>query len=271
MKLAIGISTMNEGILNLAARIKAIQKDHKIIVCHQVTDGNSYDYSDFFESNTVVIVKNEKGLSKSRNALLTQAGIERADYLIISDDDVEYSIQGIRELMSHINSTKNVKEHYQFKSICENGLDRKKYYNYQKDLKLLDIFKVSSIEMCLNVPLLKSENILFDEGFGLGAKYPVGEEAILMADIVNKRQRIVFLPIAITMHPLESTGNQLFSKPLMIESRGAMFKRCFGFSKGSFFAMLFWLKKFLLRRKNNSDISSYQAFALILKGLRESD
>lgn len=268
MKLVIGISTMNEGIFSLLSNVSDLKKRYDIIICHQITNGNVYTYPEGLGENIKIIPKLEKGLSKSRNVLLNAAIEGNADYIIISDEDVEYEVDNLSVFVEDLISNVNINSHYQFKSITPDGRDRKKYPIDRYELGLLDIFKVSSIEMCLNIDLLVKDRIMFDENFGLGADYPVGEEAVLLADVVKRKQKITFIPIAITIHPIESTGLQLFTQPLMVISRGAMFRRCFGLALGALTMTMFWLKKFALRRNNAGDISSVKAIKLLIKGFK---
>jgi len=268
MKLVIGISTMNDGVFSLLSKVSILKENFDIIVCHQITNENVYTYPEEMGGNIKVIPKFEKGLSKSRNVLLYAAIEESADYIIISDEDVKYEIDNLLVFKETLISSAAMNSHYQFKSITSDGKDRKRYSINKYELGFLDIFKVSSIEMCLNIALLKKDGILFDENFGLGAYYPVGEEAVLLADIVKRKQKITFIPIAITIHPIESTGLQLFTQPLMVISRGAMFKRCFGLYLGSVMMAMFWLKKFALRKRNAGDISSVNAIKLLIKGFK---
>lgn len=271
MKLVIGISTMNDGIHALYERVSKIKECFTIVICHQVTNDTDYDYKNYADPNVKVYPKREKGLSKSRNILLQGAREVRADYIIISDDDVEYDFDNLVVFKEFVESNQDSPAHYQFKSSDLSGKDRKKYSSKKYELGILDIFKVSSIEICLNISLLDSQNICFDEQFGLGARYPVGEEAVLLADIKKNKQKIIFIPIAITIHPIESTGILLFTQPLMVMSRGAMFKRCFGTLTGFVMLLLFWFKKFMFNKGKRGHISGPQALSLLIKGFKDSE
>ncbi|WP_187496839.1 glycosyltransferase [Erwinia aphidicola] len=267
MKLAIGISTMNDGIQGLAQNLKGLEDLVSVIICHQVTNEKQYIYDDILGEKFVTICqKRERGLSRSRNTLINVAESLSIDYLIISDDDVKYSIDNLAKFIDYLDLQADIPVHYQFKSKDENGNDRKKYPSTSYKLSWIDIFKVSSIEMCLNLSLISKKNLAFDEHFGLGAIYPVGEEAVILADIYRNEQDIYFFPIALTIHPIESTGSLLFTNGLMVESRGAMFRRCFGKLKGYSLTMAFWIKKFLLRRKGRKEISSIKALYLLMRG-----
>lgn len=271
MKFVIGISTMNDGIHALYERVSEIKDSFTVVICHQITNDTHYDYKNYTHPNIKVYPKKEKGLSKSRNVLLQGAREVKADFIIISDDDVEYNLNNIMLFKEFIEYKQDSPAHYQFKSSDLAGKDRKKYPAKVYELGILDIFKVSSIEMCLNISLLDFKNIKFDEKFGLGARYPVGEEAVLLAEIKKNKQKILFVPIAITVHPIESTGVLLFTQPLMVVSRGAMFKKCFGALTGFLMLLLFWFKKFMFKKGKRGQISGPQALSLLIKGFKDSE
>lgn len=267
MKLAIGISTMNDGIQKLKSNLKGLDGLVDVIICHQITNGKEYNYDGFLDSGSITILtKLEKGLSRSRNSLLEGAYYLNIDYLLISDDDVEYNVENLKEFKGMLSERIGEHGHYQIKSSDELGMDRKQYRSHAFELSFLNIFKVSSIEMCLNTRLLREKNICFDEDFGLGSKYPVGEEAVLLSDIINNGQKIFFVPSSITIHPVESTGSLLFIEKRMVSSRGAMFRRCCGPVKGVVFILMFWVKKFLLRKKYKKDISVLESLKLLWRG-----
>lgn len=267
MKLAIGISTVDENINLLYDKIKLIPPNIDIIIAHQ-TYKSIIINSDIVElKNVTIVTKNERGLSKSRNILLGTAILKNIDYLIISDDDVYYDAAGIVELNEFLEKNKSHNYHYQFQSCnCDNVL-RKKYKASRHRLNRFDVFGVSSIEMCINITLVKSWNLKFDEMFGLGSIHSAGEEPIFLSDAIRVKNEIYFIPITITIHPLESSGIKLFTDEKSLSARCAIFKRCFGTAMGFIIVCAFWLKKFILERKNvNNKMSALKAFNVLIRG-----
>ena len=67
---------------------------------------------------------------------------------------------------------------------------RQFYKNYRQDavsnLDFRGILRISSIEFFINLDKVNKGNLRFDERFGLGAKYPSGEENILLADLLKR-------------------------------------------------------------------------------------
>ena len=82
-----------------------------------------------------------------------------------------------------------------------NGFMFKKYLSNPKiNLSLVELFNVLSIEISLNKSIIDKLGIVFDENFGLGSEFQMGEEAIFLSDIKNKNQQIGFIPIVIATH-----------------------------------------------------------------------
>ena len=110
---------------------------------------------------------------------------------------------------------------------------------------------VSSIEITFKLKSIQNANIKFDEEFGLGTEMPTGEESIFLVDAYKKKfLKILYVPIPIVIHPLESSGTE-WNNEKMIKGKGAMFGRMFG-KFGYFFNLLFSLKKYSLYKKEHS-------------------
>ncbi|MDU5425950.1 MAG: hypothetical protein E6123_13880, partial [Clostridiales bacterium] len=98
MNISIGISTLNDGLYRVKDNIKSIPSEQIVIIVHQITNDLSYKDVDLNRENVILVTLYEKGLSKSRNTLLMKAFELGVDYLIISDDDVSYSLKGLIKL-----------------------------------------------------------------------------------------------------------------------------------------------------------------------------
>lgn len=266
MNLAIGISTLNDGIYRVKDNIKEIQVEYTVIIIHQITNGLCYEDVKEANDNTNIVTLFDSGLSKSRNALINKAYELGIDYLIISDDDVLYLKNGLTELKNHIHKDNSV-SHFQIRSCTIDGELRKKYPNYQKKIRRMDVFGVSSIEMCLNIKRIMQKNIKFDERFGLGSIYPAGEEPIFISDMLKSGEDVFFIPITVTVHPIESSGLNIFYNDWALMSRGVIFVRCLGRVVGVAFAIAFWGKKFCSNsNKKNKKITKLNALRLLIKG-----
>lgn len=240
MKIAIGISTLNDGIYNVDKIIKNIPSCYDVYVCHQISNNKKYVITDLEKNNLKIITKCDKGLSKSRNELIKASLIDGCDFLIISDDDVSFINDGLIDIRNYL-INHNVNFNLWFNSVDESGVLRKKYPTKEKLLSVRDVFKVASIELCLNLKEIKN-NISFDEGFGLGTSISCGEEPIFIYDCMKHGINTTYLPIKITQHPLDSSGCDFHENIKSFKNRKFVFERMFGKFYGYVYYILFVIK-----------------------------
>lgn len=181
------------------------------------------------------------GLSRNRNAainLLIKLDLKER-YFYISDDDIELCLDGIQEVVEFASAsgldmvagkiaTLDMRDHKQNYSSSTVALNK------------LNAARVSSVEMVLSRATVEKYKLRFDEQFGLGAKYPSGEEYIFVNDLLNKGCRAAFYPAYLCKHPPVTSGHDFYSTPEKIMAKGAMIRRsniyimgflmCFGFS-----------------------------------------
>jgi glycosyltransferase involved in cell wall biosynthesis len=172
-----------------------------------------------------VINSNERGLSKSRNLALKNA---TGKILLIADDDEVFIENFDSKLVKAYNKYPSSVSII-FEIADENG---SKYRKYPKEEIILpnyyELFNCLSIEITLNKTVFNKLNVSFDENFGLGSIFNMGEEAIFLVDIHNKNQQIRFYPEVIVMHPTISTNDKLdFKERYYIQ--GAFLARIFRF------------------------------------------
>ena len=101
-----------------------------------------------------------------------------------------------------------------------------------------------SIEISLNKAAFDNLNVKFDENFGLGSHFVMGEEAIFLTDRKNKKQQIIIESKAIAIHPAISTNDKLnLEKRYYIQ--GAFLSRVLNanYFKGIFLKLFFDIKQ----------------------------
>lgn len=221
------ISTMNGDFLN-----KKIDVSFPYILINQyskkepdVVMSNIYNYK-------------EKGLAKSRNIAIEKS---TADICLISDDDIEYMsniediiVQKFQEYPSADIITFQIQ-------LPEGDL----YKNYPKEVfwhTTKTLMGVASVEIAFKREAIKEKNIQFDELFGLGSTFATGEEIIFLTDALKKGLRILYVPIPIVIHPLETSGKN-YDNMSLIQAKGAMFYRIFSII-GYPISMLYAYKKY---------------------------
>lgn len=212
--LEILVSTMNRNSLDfLIPMFPFCHFSHFSILIVNQTEENKLLVSDF--PSIRVINSFEKGLSKSRNLALKNA---IGKIVLIADDDVIYMNDFDTKIIQAYNQYDN-KAVISFCIEKPNGLLFKKYSpNAKKNLSLMELFNVLSIEISLNKLILDKLGITFDENFGLGSEFQMGEEAVFLSDIKNKNQRIAFVPSVIVIHSeISSTEKIDFSKRYYVQ------------------------------------------------------
>jgi len=218
--LEILVSTMNRNALDFLIPMFPFChfSDFSILIVNQ-TEENKLLVSDF--PSIRVINSFEKGLSKSRNLALKNA---IGKIVLIADDDVVYKKDFDTKIVQAYNQYGN-KAVISFCIEKPNGLLFKKYLPKAKmNLGLMELFNVFSIEISLNTSIFDTLGVKFDEHFGLGSTFEMGEEAIFLSDIKNQNQQIAFVPIVIASHlEISSTDKFDFAKRYYIQ--GAFLSR----------------------------------------------
>lgn len=178
-------------------------RDLNLVIVNQTKKGQELKSE---LENIIVVNSYAVGLSKSRNLALKNC---KTTYGVIADDDVVYESDFMMIFLEAIQQKPELAL-YVFKSCDFNNRDRKKYPNsiFQFSLPLKK-FKPSSIEIMLNIDLVKSKNLKFNENFGLGAYYPVGEEEVFLIDLLTADLKAIFFPKTVVKHLQESSRTKV--------------------------------------------------------------
>lgn len=209
------------------------------------------------KKNLKIISVHSSGLSKSRNQALIHA---EKNICHISDDDLKY-VSNFNIIIESAYSNNPEADIIIFQIKTENNIKYKNYNSEKKWLNRFDLAKVSSVEITFKRKSILTKKIKFDEQFGLGARFSTGEEFIFLSDALSQGLKILYLPIPIVIHSLESSGKKLNNKKL-IEAKGAMFFRVYG-KLGYLYALAFSLKKY-----QNSNVNFIKFINCILKGMK---
>lgn len=189
------ISTMNQDSLDFLFQMFPLKhfSNYNILIVNQ--SKTTTLLSEF--PSVRVINSFDVGLSKSRNLAIENA---IGKILLIADDDVIYQKKSIKKIIE-VHNKFNEATVVNFCAIKEKGVYLKKYPSDSKaQLNSLEILNISSIEMTINKEKLDSIGILFDENFGLGSTFEMGEEAVFLFDLKHKNQQIAFENQVIVKH-----------------------------------------------------------------------
>lgn len=219
--ITIGISTISTRINTI--KLPKYDKSINYIIIHQnpknlseetkknIIQRDDVQYFEFLES----------GLSKSRNFAIKKCTTE---FLSIMDDDVEIKIEGIK------NAVNIMKKESIDIATCQYSTPQgiiKKYKNHAFSHSFISAAKISSIEIIIKIPRILNKNLFFDEKFGLGSKYPSGEEFIFATDAIKFNLNIKYIPILTCIHPPISSGDDFFSTEDKILAKKHMFQRVY--------------------------------------------
>ena len=228
--LEILICTCNDGIVSVPEVLLQIRPDVRYLVSHQIFPET--ELSDQALATCEVLSKREDlristtssvGLSINRNNALKRA---RGDFLLIADDDIQLISDAPTQILQLFKNHQNI-------GCCTcrvrtpSGDLYKKYKGVGSLHNKISILGVSSIEVVLRRSAIVSENLFFDERFGLGSIYPIAEEAIFLGDMLRKNISILRSNIDVAIHDAVGSGQE-FGTESACRARGALFRRSLG-------------------------------------------
>ena len=227
MILNVLISTIDTRILGLN---KIIREDENVIytVSHQISEQMTNEVIEYVEEliscNYVVYSQiNSSGVAKNRNNALQHR--IKGSICLLADDDILYYVDSFKQIL-HTFQEESALEFLTFKIKTFSGKDYKNYkpYAFRHTLKTLSIIGI--VDVAFREEMIDKYALHFDERFGPGGHYAIGEDFIFMTDAVKQGAVIEYKPIDIVQHEELGTGMILLDN--IIFGRGAMFARVFG-------------------------------------------
>lgn len=257
MELEFLVSTVNRKSFHFLRKMFPSDFGKVKILCINQYIGITVEKNLITPKNVRCISVAEKGISKSRNLAIANS---RADICVVSDDDLVY----------HSNSNEIIKNVYEkedkldvavFQILTPEGKLYKKYKKNQLDINSpYKAMQVSSVEITFRRKSIMENNIRFNEKFGLGTKYPKGEETLFINECRKKGLKIKYYPIPIVTHPQESSG-KTFSKGHILAD-GIIYTKLYS-AFGVLFSMYFSIKRY---RRYRIQFSFFNYLLLSLKG-----
>ena len=211
--------------------------------------------------NVTYVETTERGLSKSRNMAIGKAGADSVnDVCILCDNDVEY-VEDYETIIA------NAYERHPDADVIVFFIKRPErsvpIFDCDKRMNYLSVLKIFSPEISFKKNGIGS--IRFDERFGAGAKYFMGEENIFLYDCLKQHKKIYYVPTMIAkVRDEESTWFKGYTSDFFI-SRGANYA---AMSK-AFSHVLIWqfaLRKISLYKGNMSVLCAVKT---MYRGRRE--
>lgn len=205
------------------------------------------------------INSSSKGLSRSRNIALKNA---TADIVVLTDDDVEY-VADYPEIIEKAFLSHPEMDIISFQVEGKNG-KFKDYSEKEASLNFFGSMRVSSVEIAIKRKKIEEAKMQFNENFGSGARYRMGEENIFLFNCLKKKMRLYYFPKVIANVWIgDSTWFQGFNKKYFID-RGASYYEMFGI-----WTPLMIFQFVFRKRKYIEDISLSQALKYAFIGMKE--
>ena len=199
----------------------------------------------------------ERGLSKSRNMAINNC---TGPVCILCDNDVEYVSDYDRIINDAFDRHKDADVLVFF---IERPERRRPVFDKEKKMGYLSVLKIFSPEVAFRKDAIAG--IGFNELFGAGARYFMGEENLFLYDCLKRHKKIVYIPKKIAkVREEESTWFRGYNTDFFI-SRGANYaamSRIFSIV----LILQFALRKIKLYQK---DTSALCALSAMFKGRRE--
>lgn len=199
----------------------------------------------------------ERGLSRSRNRAIREA---EADICILCDNDVVYKDGYEKEILSWFEKYPDADILVFFIKRPERGQpvsDRVKKMNY------LSVMKIFSPEIAFRRDSVK--NLKFQECFGAGAEYAMGEENIFLYDALRAGLKILYIPVQIAelMHT-ESTWFAGYTDKFF-RDRGANY---YAMTRHFYWLLIlqFAFRKYKLYKSDNK---LFHALGMMFRGKKE--
>ena len=196
MNISIGISTVKGNkcsAIDLANELTSFITDSmsfEVAILSQCEEKDAV-----YENNGFKVYETtEVGLSRSRNFFINNL---KGDYIWLIDDDVVIS-KGCLEKVFHYVKAASF-DVFIGKIYCS---DKDDYYkNYKARKGVSGLLKVSSIEILTRRKFLLDKKVLYNNDYGVGSKYPCGEENLFLVDLYKNGASVNFIPDVIVYHP----------------------------------------------------------------------
>lgn len=226
MTLDILICTIDEGIKNVPEVLMSPREDVSYVVSMQFTDKEYLKLIPEIlrEREDVVLTTLEgRGLSRNRNNAIDHSS---ADILLIADDDVRYTKDGIDNIFKAYDQHKDA-DIICFKAETLEGMEMKNYP--AEDIPFTEAFKRGYYPSSIEVTFRRNIPTRFDERFGLGSeKLCSGEEDVFIYDAMQEGAKVWFVPETIVRTADGTTGDFFLTNKKVQLSKGATFRHIFG-------------------------------------------
>ena len=240
------MSNVNNKNISLEILISTKQRDNLDFLHNIFVNNNSHSNSVLIINQTEninfscpstgkikLINKNEIGLSKSRNLAIHSS---TADICLLADDDVVYEKDFDKIILNAFSNNPNA----DIITFMMKDFDGKLFKKYPKK-KLHDkktLSSVNSVVIAFKRDSIISNNIKFDNNFGLGSIFQTADEYVFLRGAMDSNLNIIFQNEVILSHDIISSGKDAASDRVLF-AKGALFYKYYNFF--SFFKLVHYV------------------------------
>ena len=212
MNLEVLISTMHQTDHSILDRI-GLRSD--AVVVNQC-DHNSKEMFEAADHRITWINSAQRGLSRSRNMAIKHSS---ADIVLLADDDELLRPDYLETILAGFQKHPDAAAvGFQIQGI---EAKFKEYHSQECEVGFMRSMKMASVELAFRRNTIEAANVCFNEYIGAGTKYMMGEENAFLFSLLEKKQKIFYIPKVIAdLHIEKSTWFSGFNKEYMV-ARGA--------------------------------------------------
>lgn len=163
---------------------------------------------------------NTSGLSHSRNAAISLCA---TPYLVFADDDHDLNLDAIHRLAGRLEQRPDL---CFIAGVRSDRRDRPRLQR-KHTLTRWNCGRLSAPEIMVRPLDVERLGVEFDESFGMGSDFEIGEDYIFICDLLRLGARGIGLPIEVGAHRGISSG-QIWSEQANLAARIAVLARVFG-------------------------------------------
>lgn len=214
----------DEGIRRVAEADYPVVDGVEYCISWQLPEGEAVTPEALRRPDIKVSVSRTRGLSRNRNLSLEMASGELA---LISDDDVRYTPEYFDNLFKAFGQYPEA-DLITFK--YESKDYPKSFSDFSFDLRHSPKgYFTTSFEIAFRTKSVAGR-LKFDENFGIGARWPSGEEDIFVHDAKRHGLCLRFVPLPVARHDGTTTSDREAAKGRYVETKGAVFRILFPFT-----------------------------------------
>lgn len=166
----------------------------------------------------LIIPNDTRGSGANRSVALRAA---EAPLVLISDDDVSYTEQQLRDLIKAFKQRPDL-DFILFRYHSE--INPRPYPDYEFDMRDEPAgYFFGGPEIAFRLRNVREAGVDFNPLFGIGAEFANGEDSLFVYDMMHSGLTGHFVPVTICGHESDSTGMRAALTPPYLRAKGAIF------------------------------------------------